>query len=301
MREVEMRSIIRKGWSHPDRVDGWVRSQLHCEFTQSACRKAWLTALARAVSLKRSGTPIALTPAWVRADVSETNAGRGGCRPAIRELPPLPGLASARLDPPPRRGEGNRPRALDIGTGPGTIAQLWAELGYATTGLDFSPAMLEAARKAAAQKGLSITFIEGDADSPPFAKNSFDVVSSRFVLFTLPHPGLAIRRWMDLLRPGGLLVSIGHDHPTVPGKHHQDGKRGKRKWKMPERYRDALGQLPFKDHTSGELSVALEAAGLRDIRRIPMDKVIAARKTMNAGLPDQPPYEHTPFILVGRK
>jgi hypothetical protein len=47
----------------------------------------------------------ALAPTWERADVSNANAGRGGY--AEDQYPPLPGLACARLGPPPRWGEGN--------------------------------------------------------------------------------------------------------------------------------------------------------------------------------------------------
>ena len=103
---------------------------------------------------------------------------------------------------------------------------------------------------------------------------------------------------MELLRPDGILVFIGHDHPAEPGTHH---KGGPRKWKAPERHREALQQLPFVNHTSGELSVVMEAAGLRDIRRIAMDKVVEARRALNKSEPESGTYEHVPFILVGRK
>jgi ubiquinone/menaquinone biosynthesis C-methylase UbiE len=158
--------------------------------------------------------------------------------------------------------------------------------------------MLEAGQKAAVERGISITFIEGDADQPPFPKESFDVVSSRFVVFTLAHPGYAIRRWLELLRPDGLLVFIGHDHPSEPRQHHRDGNH---KWNAPERHREALSQLPFVNHTSKELSVVMEAVGLRDIRRVAMDKVVSARAKLKKTRPESRPYEHVPFILVGRK
>ncbi|MBN2711172.1 MAG: class I SAM-dependent methyltransferase [Planctomycetes bacterium] len=233
MREAKARKIFRDGWSHPDRVDGWVNSQLYREFMDNDVRKAWKTVLRRAA---------------------------GGTMGAAERA------------------------ALDIGTGPGTIAHLWAELGFRTTGLDFSPAMLKAADKEAAERGLSIDLVKGDAESPPLQDSGFDIISSRFLLFTLPHPGYAIRRWMQLLREGGMLVLIGHDHPQNPERrgHH---KQKKRRWHPSDDYRTALQQLPFKNHTSGELRVVMEAAGLRNIRSMPIDKVAAAR----AGLGQKSP------------
>jgi ubiquinone/menaquinone biosynthesis C-methylase UbiE len=194
-------------------------------------------------------------------------------------------------------GGGRVNAALDVGTGPGTIAQLWAELGYDTTGVDFSPAMLDAARAVAAEKGLAITFVEGDAETPPFTRRRFfDVISSRFVLFTLPHPGYAVRRWVELLRPGGAIVVIGHERSTDAKK----APRRKKKLTASElRHQQVLRQLPFVNHTLGDLIVVLEAAGLRDIRRVPMDNVIAARAALARRKRSAHP--SPPFIIVGRK
>ena len=49
----------------------------------------------------------------------------------------------------------------------------------------------------------------GDASNPPAeAGTSFDVILSRHLLWTLPDPQEALRRWIGLLRPGGRLVLI---------------------------------------------------------------------------------------------
>jgi len=189
---------------------------------------------------------------------------------------------------------------LDAGTGPGTIAQLWTEMGYATTGLDFSTPMIEAARASAAEKKMKITFIEGDVEAPPFQKKKFDVISSRFVLFTLPHPGYTMRRWVHLLRPGGRIILIGHEHSTDP-KHHPRRKNNQPLTQTEKRHKEILRQLPFVHHTPGDLIVLLEAVGLSDIRRIPMDQVIAARTALNKRNKELKPFRSTPFIIVGRK
>ncbi len=188
--------------------------------------------------------------------------------------------------------------ALDIGTGPGTLAQLWAEMGCAVTGLDFSKAMLDAARDLAVEKGLEIRFVEGDAETPPLRKR-FDVISSRFVLFTLPHPGYAVRRWVSMLRPGGTLVLVGHEHGDNPPP--RTPRRVRPRWQGDEKHQEAMRHLPFMKHTSTDLIVVMEAAGLREIKRIPTEKLAAARAELRKREPGAGISESTPFLVVGRK
>lgn len=192
--------------------------------------------------------------------------------------------------------------ALDVGAGPGTIAQLWAELNAKTTGVDFSPAMIGAARALAAEKKLPITFIEGDAEAPPLSKKRFDVISSRFVLFTLPHLGYAVRRWVEMLAPEGRLVLIGHEHPegSRPGRRRQPPARAKL-LAVDKRHREALRHLPFTDHTPGDLRVVMEAVGLKDIQRVPVDELVAARAALRKRKRSLGINPSVPFILTGRK
>jgi len=190
---------------------------------------------------------------------------------------------------------------LDVGTGPGTLSLMWAELGFATTGIDFSPTMLEMARRLAEQRGLRVKFMEGDAESLPFQENQFTIVSSRFVLFTLPHPGYAIRRWAELLQPGGALVIVGHEFaPGVEKPKPRENADTRIGWKISPEYRAALDQLPFVDHQQKHVQVVMEAAGLRDITALPVDDLIAARDHYSEGL-ETPRLHSTPYILVGRK
>jgi ubiquinone/menaquinone biosynthesis C-methylase UbiE len=188
--------------------------------------------------------------------------------------------------------------ALDIGTGPGTIAQLWAELECDVTGIDFSPGMLEAARRQAADRGLTLRLIEGDAEDPPVTGKRFDIISSRFVLFTLPHPGYAVRRWVSLLRPGGSLVLIGHEHAerATPRPNRPPAST-----KAEKRHREVLTHLPFVNHDANDLRVVMEAAGLREIERQPLRELLRARAAYRKRRPDGGTPLSTPFILVGRK
>src|SRR5204863_6201906 len=82
--------------------------------------------------------------------------------------------------------------ALDAGCGTGFLSFELASRGHRVTGVDFAPAMIAEARRKAAERRAAVTFEEGDAEQLPFAPASFDLVISRHVLWTLPHPEAAI-------------------------------------------------------------------------------------------------------------
>ncbi|WP_339683951.1 class I SAM-dependent methyltransferase [Gimesia maris] len=191
-------------------------------------------------------------------------------------------------------------KILDMGTGPGTIALLWAELGHAITGVDFSATMISAGREAAKERGLTVDFVEADVEAPPFPENTFDIISSRAVLFTLPHPGYAVAQWIRLLKPGGVLVLIGENNPTDPEKLKRQ-HRPAPGWEPDEAYRNALEQLPFRSHTDGMVRVVMEAAGLRNIQNLPMQSVLAAREEHEQQNPNYGVLQGTPYVLTGQR
>jgi len=97
-------------------------------------------------------------------------------------------------------------RVADLGCGTGTLSRLLAEDGHTVDGVDLSPRMVEAAR--AKCTGLPVTAVVGDAATPPLADATYDVVLARHVLWALPDPADAVRRWAGLLAPGGRLVLV---------------------------------------------------------------------------------------------
>lgn len=98
---------------------------------------------------------------------------------------------------------------LDVGAGTGFVSLLLAEQGHRCKGLDLSENMLSVARKKAEQRGYeNVSFAIGDAENTGEERERYDVVINRHLVWTLPHPELAIQEWKRVLKPGGKLIIL---------------------------------------------------------------------------------------------
>jgi len=98
---------------------------------------------------------------------------------------------------------------LDIGTGTGRMLQLLGDRATHVVGLDSSHSMLAVARanlERAEIRGVDLR--QGDAYSPPFANDSFDLIVVHQVLHFLDDPARAVREAARLLKPGGRLMIV---------------------------------------------------------------------------------------------
>ncbi|WP_262296156.1 class I SAM-dependent methyltransferase [Microvirga sesbaniae] len=108
-------------------------------------------------------------------------------------------------------GPGQGRKALDLASGTGVISHLLHGLGFTVTGLDWSDAMLTQARAKAARRGAEIRFVMGDAERTLEQPESYDVLVTRHLVWTLVDPKAAFREWHSLLKPGGRLLVIDGD------------------------------------------------------------------------------------------
>jgi len=150
------------------------------------------------------------------------------------------------------------PRAsvIDVGCGPGLVAEALLEAGHRVLGIDLSAKMIARARRRTARFGDRARF-EVASIHDDRIEGRFDAALSRSVLHHVEDPLLFLARQAELLRPGGVLVLC--DHTTDPNPE----CRG---WHQSiERLRD---RSHVANATPGELVDLLDAAGLTSIRLI---------------------------------
>ena len=97
---------------------------------------------------------------------------------------------------------------LDIGSGTGQLAVLYAMCGAEVTGVDLSLAGTEIATRTAAANGVAdrCRFITGEFSAVDLPEGAFDVVALHAVLHHLiKYPG-AMEKIALLVRPGGTIV-----------------------------------------------------------------------------------------------
>jgi ubiquinone/menaquinone biosynthesis C-methylase UbiE len=163
--------------------------------------------------------------------------------------------------------------ALDAGCGTGFLSFELASRGHRVTGVDFAPAMIAQARGKAAEHGIAVRFEEGDVEHLPFAPASFDLVISRHVLWTLPHPEAAVNEWIRVLRPGGRLAIVDSqlDGGSTPPAT-QNARTS------PE-YAAIGDQLPFLGGRPREqIEALLSVHGLTNVASDPLVDLVAAQE-----------------------
>ncbi len=97
-------------------------------------------------------------------------------------------------------------KVLDVATGTGNVAIRAAGAGAEVVGLDLTPELFEAARRREAAAGVSVEWVEGDAEALPFDDASFDRVVSTFGVMFAPRHEVAAAELVRTCRPGGMIV-----------------------------------------------------------------------------------------------
>ncbi|MCM3924484.1 class I SAM-dependent methyltransferase, partial [Frankia sp. AiPs1] len=94
-------------------------------------------------------------------------------------------------------------RVLDVAAGSGNAAIAAAELGADVTASDLTPKLIERGRQAAAERGISMEWLEADAQRLPFADGDFDVVLSCIGAMFAPDQAATARELVRVWGAGG--------------------------------------------------------------------------------------------------
>ena len=102
---------------------------------------------------------------------------------------------------------------LDLATGTGDIALVFASHGARVVGLDITTRMIELARiKAPAESATA--FLVGDMLALPFPSSSFDIVTTGYGLRNVPDLPRAVDEILRVLKPGGQALSLDFNRPS---------------------------------------------------------------------------------------
>jgi ubiquinone/menaquinone biosynthesis C-methylase UbiE len=98
---------------------------------------------------------------------------------------------------------------LEVAVGSGRNLPFYPP-GISLTAIEFSPEMLELARRRAAELGRKVDLRPGDAQELDLGDASFDTVICTLALCTIPDPRKAVSEANRVLRPGGRFVALEH-------------------------------------------------------------------------------------------
>jgi SAM-dependent methyltransferase len=115
-------------------------------------------------------------------------------------------------------------RVVDLGTGTGSLARLFAQRGCDVTGVDIAGPLLEQARRLDREAGVEIAYVEGPAEASGLPGGGFEVVSAGQCWHWFDRPAAA-REVARLLVVGGSVVIAHFDWLRIPGNVVTDTER----------------------------------------------------------------------------
>ena len=92
---------------------------------------------------------------------------------------------------------------LDVGTGPGFFPMILSKQKHSVVGIDCSKEMINIAKQ---NCNNNCEFHVMDSHDLKFEDNTFDLVISRNVTWTMYNPQKAYKEWKRVLKPGGKLI-----------------------------------------------------------------------------------------------
>src|SRR5262249_55986673 len=101
--------------------------------------------------------------------------------------------------------------ALDVGCGEGADAIWLAQHGWSVTAIDVSEVAINRAREASDAADASVEWICGDGLETSLPARSFELVSMQYPALPKAAGEAAVRRMLDTVTPGGLVLAVYHD------------------------------------------------------------------------------------------
>ncbi len=107
-----------------------------------------------------------------------------------------------------------RGRVLEVGVGTGRNVEHYPA-GVEIVGIDVSPAMLERARRRAADR-TGVTLMHADVQDLPFDDGAFDTAVATCVFCSVADPVQGLREVARVVRPEGRILLLEHVRPRNP-------------------------------------------------------------------------------------
>ena len=215
-------------------------------------------------------------------------------------------------------GAGFDDTVLDVACGPGLLVCAFARVVRHATGIDLTPAMLEQARKAQQEQGLTnVRWDQGDVTRLPYADGEFSIVSCRFVFHHLQNPLTVLKEMVRVCKPGGRIVVA--DIAPAPDK--ADALNAEERLRDPshvrampeEELRGLFAQAGLPQPTAGQYRVKCDLDDLlsrsfpnpgdeEKIRRMFFESIGSNTLDLNTRIEDGKIYYSFPVaVLVGKK
>jgi SAM-dependent methyltransferase len=99
-------------------------------------------------------------------------------------------------------------RVLDVAAGTGNASIPAAKAGADVTASDLTPELFDAGRRRAEAEGVTLDWVEADAEHLPFENESFDVVMSSIGAMFAPHHQYVADELVRVCRPGGTIAML---------------------------------------------------------------------------------------------
>jgi ubiquinone/menaquinone biosynthesis C-methylase UbiE len=100
-------------------------------------------------------------------------------------------------------------KVLEVGVGTGANLEYYLP-GCQVTGIDFSPGMLQKAKKKLPMAQVPVTLLEMDAQQMSFCDNTFDTVIATCVFCSVPDPVQGLKEAQRVCKPDGRIILLEH-------------------------------------------------------------------------------------------